>query len=105
MRLIDADAALALIKQLRNKDKNKNNYLRLYACNFAMSTLGNPEQTPTISPEDCRAQGRWISDEGDVLFHCSECETQISTSWDYDDLNWNYCPNCGARMNGKEQGE
>ena len=42
--------------------------------------------------------GRWISNEGDVLFHCSECETQISTSWDYDDLQWCYCPNCGAKM-------
>ena len=46
--------------------------------------------------------GRWISDEADVLFHCSECEAQISTSWDYDDLRWNYCPNCGAKMDGKE---
>lgn len=44
--------------------------------------------------------GRWISNEGDVLFHCSECETQISTSWDYDDLQWCYCTNCGARMDG-----
>lgn len=43
---------------------------------------------------------RWVSDEGDILFHCSECETQISTSWDYDDLHWNYCPNCGASMRG-----
>ena len=42
--------------------------------------------------------GHWVSDEGDVLFHCSECETQISTSWDYDDLLWNYCPSCGAFM-------
>lgn len=45
-----------------------------------------------------RVHGRWISDESDVLFHCSLCETQISTSWDYDDLHWNYCPNCGAKM-------
>lgn len=44
--------------------------------------------------------GEWVSDEDDVLFHCSECETQISTSWDYDDLHWNFCPNCGARMDG-----
>lgn len=42
--------------------------------------------------------GRWVSDKADILFHCSVCETQISTDWDYDDLIWNYCPNCGAKM-------
>ncbi len=46
--------------------------------------------------------GRWVSDEGDVLFHCSVCETQISTSWDYDcDEMWNFCPHCGADMRGE----
>lgn len=45
--------------------------------------------------------GRWVSDEADVLFRCSECWTQISTSWDYDDLRWNYCPDCGAKMDGE----
>ena len=44
--------------------------------------------------------GRWVSDEADVLFHCSKCGVQVSTSWDYDDLRWDYCPNCGARMDG-----
>ena len=44
--------------------------------------------------------GYWVSDKADILFHCSECETQISTDWDYDDLIWNYCPNCGAKMDG-----
>ena len=38
-------------------------------------------------------EGRWISDDRDVLFGCSECGIQISTSW-------NYCPNCGAKMDG-----
>jgi hypothetical protein len=44
--------------------------------------------------------GHWVSDKADILFHCSVCETQISTDWDYDDLAWNYCPNCGAKMDG-----
>ena len=47
--------------------------------------------------------GRWVSDKDDILFHCSVCETQVSTDWDYDDLSWNYCPNCGARMDLEEQ--
>lgn len=58
------------------------------------------ENVPTIDPESLRPKGRWVSDEGDILFHCSECGTQISTSWDYDDLSWNYCPNCGKKMEG-----
>ena len=57
------------------------------------------KDAPTVDAVEV-VHGRWVSDEGDVLFHCSECETQISTSWDYDDLHWNYCPNCGAEMDG-----
>ena len=48
------------------------------------------------------AHGHWVSDKADILFHCSVCETQVSTDWDYDDLSWNYCPNCGAKMEGDE---
>lgn len=46
--------------------------------------------------------GEWISDDADILFHCSECETQVSTSWDYES-DWGYCPNCGARMDGERK--
>ena len=49
--------------------------------------------------------GRWISDDRDVLFSCSECGTQISTSWDYDHLQWNFCPHCGCKMDGKPEEE
>ena len=59
---------------------------------------------PTIKAEPVR-HGRWESDEADVLFHCSACETQISTSWDYDcDEMWNYCPDYGAKMDGDNHG-
>ena len=56
---------------------------------------------PTLNVVEV-VHGRWVSDQADILFHCSECETQISTDWDYDDLIWNYCPNCGAKMDVKE---
>ena len=58
---------------------------------------------PTLTIDDLRPKGRWVPNEpeSDVWFHCSECETDISTSWDYDcDQMWNYCPNCGADMRG-----
>ena len=98
MRLIDADALKKLVKELRDDAPYSN--VRWYVCNVILSMLGDENQTPTIEAEPVR-HGRWVSDEVDVLFHCSVCETQISTSWDYDcDEMWNYCPNCGAKMDG-----
>ena len=86
MRLIDADALLRDIEHYHVSDGKMQHWIEI------QSTV---DAVPVV-------HGRWISDEGDVLFHCSECETQISTSWDYDDLQWDYCPNCGAKMDGKD---
>lgn len=49
------------------------------------------------------SHGRWMPTipDSDVRFFCSECETEISTSWDYEaDEMWSYCPRCGAKMKG-----
>ena len=45
--------------------------------------------------------GEWISVDADVIFKCSICEAEISTSWDYENENmFAYCPCCGAKMGG-----
>ena len=45
--------------------------------------------------------GRWISVEADVRFRCSLCDCEVSTSWDYEqDGMFDYCPCCGAKMDG-----
>ena len=40
-------------------------------------------------------RGRWICRKADSGFHtdhiCSECSTKHA-------IGWNYCPNCGAKM-------
>ena len=47
--------------------------------------------------------GEWVSVEGDVIFKCSICDAEISTSWDYEnDDMWGFCPCCGANMKGGE---
>ena len=57
------------------------------------------EQNYIHAPRD----GEWVSVEGDVIFKCSICDAEISTSWDYEnDDMWDFCPCCGARMKGGE---
>lgn len=69
MRLVDADM---LIKTIPTEEIN---------ARMAIATA------PTIEAEPIK-HGRWIIIDGEVV--CSECcEHNLET---------NYCPNCGARM-------
>ena len=43
--------------------------------------------------------GRWVEKEKytfGIMYDCSLCENRILDSGHH----WNYCPNCGARMDG-----
>lgn len=99
-RLIDANA----LKQ--RFDEREAEDVEMYGCRIiecfpADDAKEIVDQMPTVEAVEV-VHGRWVSDKADILFHCSECETQISTDWDYDDLVWNYCPNCGAKMDAPE---
>ena len=98
MAYIEQDTLMRRIKEIHCAECDSYHGVRCRAC-WVDDTLDYIDSEPAADVAPVR-HGRWISDEGDVLFHCSECETQISTSWDYDDLQWNYCPDCGAKMYG-----
>lgn len=107
MRIIDADA-------LKEKARewippyNASVVINLFdlICNLA-------DNMPTIDPAEnggcwgCQCallgqapvkHGKWIFD--DFGFHCSECWTRYPSEIT-DELN--YCPNCGAKMDGGEE--
>lgn len=45
--------------------------------------------------------GRWIDDR-DYL-KCPECSVMVKRDFTFFDIgDWNYCPNCGAKMDGAE---
>lgn len=66
------------------------------------------DRIPTADVEEVR-HGKWVDDifgQGDMI--CSECEQYPATDEDGNPLSalacWQpeYCPNCGAKMDGKE---
>lgn len=48
--------------------------------------------------------GQWIEDH-DYL-KCPECGVMVKWDFTFFDIgNWNYCPNCGAKMDGGDNNE
>ena len=64
------------------------------------------QKIKNIAPADVVPvkHGKWMSVDADVIFSCSNCENEVSTSWDYDAADmFTYCPCCGAKMDLKEE--
>lgn len=57
------------------------------------------DKAPTINPDDLRSHGWWIINPDGCYPYCSECKGEPK----HGEMT-KYCPNCGAKMNGKEQG-
>lgn len=70
---------------------------------------------PAITPGDLRPRGRWVDRYGgkyaNPLYECSECKEKALYKVEVDGLGTEHivqalsdaCPNCGARMEGKDE--
>ena len=67
-------------------------------CNFKGFVLRRLiEMQPTVDAVEV-VHGRWISHEYDMAYSCSTCK--YITDWHLS----NYCPQCGAKMDGDRNG-
>lgn len=93
MRLIDADAL-------------KNDLTRFYDNVVTAKQL--IDEQPTVEAEPV-VHGRWMTCEdgwGDLHYQCSECGCEwFLEDGSPADNDMNYCPNCGAKMDGGEDDE
>ena len=105
MRLIDAE-------QMEKHIMASKAFTR-YFKEFVQSLI-RVENTVDAAPV---VRGKWIVDECDttddvpsyswINFHCSECNTDYGLEegqygWcKYEKIPYNYCPNCGAKMEDK----
>jgi hypothetical protein len=63
---------------------------------------------PAVDAESV-SHGRWIREDEtqallSVMWHCSKCEIPLEMNGIYTPIGagYKYCPNCGAKMDGKE---
>lgn len=100
-RYIDADAFIALYEEMAKDDWNKRAAPISWSQAFE-STIEDVEEMPTADVEPVR-HGRWIEHPDDIFplestIECSVCGEQENV----DIHNDNFCPNCGAKMDGGE---
>lgn len=123
-RLIDADELLKKKMCARIWEGT------IYETTTRVVTVGFINSAPTINPDDLRPRGRWIltahkenvNYRWHVTAECSECCDEEKKIWAGFFPNVpdciakeaamvsaesvklaNYCPNCGARMEGKDE--
>lgn len=102
MRLIDADE---LVKSLRRVHQNLDDSGEFRPAGAVIFCRGIVNKMPTIDAEPVR-HGRWTKSEDDwncmTTITCSECHEEwcFETEEDVSLLNYRYCPNCGAKMDG-----
>ena len=75
------------------------NSLELYPSEYAeLENALNRIPAADVAPV---VHGRWIEQEKytfGVMYDCSICDNRILDNGH----SWNYCPNCGAKMDGAE---
>ena len=103
MRYIEIDSIIEQIKA-EHCERCTNHICALCDIDEVLILLEEADDADVVEVK----HGEWkpTNPESDVRFFCSECETEISTSWDYDVPEmWRYCPCCGAKMDGERKGE
>lgn len=67
------------------------------------------DEAPAVAPEKLRPKGKWKKSIGISLFghdstpvfKCSKCGAEFCDVLNSLTLKYHYCPNCGAKMGGK----
>lgn len=95
MRLIDADKLESLCDIMADK------------CDGIGESIWSQfrttvEWSPTIDPMKRGKHGKWmkIHDRWWRNYFCSECRAEFMVETCMLKPMWNYCPNCGAEMDG-----
>ena len=105
MRLIDADAIHKFVED--KVAEGKDGWAKGVGYEWAW-TLSAVDMQPTIDPESLRKKGKWKAYKPDCRgytagFICSCCGIVTYTDYSMKECDFNFCPNCGAKMDGERR--
>ena len=81
---------------VRNLEKRRNDVEKICKSFVHRDILKN---APTVDAVEV-VHGRWEKAEYNGFLRCDQCkDVYINEEW-LEDVKWNYCPNCGAKMDG-----
>ena len=101
MRLIDADAVRDKIEKMLNEPSYQHEGEDWQ--NGLIVAEMFLDDAPTVDAKPVR-HGKWLCDDDfDENGICSECMYDSYEPVGYVRDEWEYCPRCGAKMDGKER--
>ena len=101
MRLIDADAFKEYMRKALEETRGYYPDNGEWAEAITEQFCEDIDDQPTIEPQ--RKTGKWIKVNGKTAINCSICyHCSWSLSFEYTVKRFNFCPNCGADMRGKQ---
>ena len=103
MRYIEVDTIIAKIKA-EHCDKCKHNRCALCDIDKVLLEFEEADEADVVEVK----HGKWYKHDkkihGDTCYYCSVCEKMALSDcmvWELTD----YCPNCGAKMDGERKGD
>lgn len=105
MRLIDADALIAIMVDQKEPEFSGNSRSRYMQWLLDYWTIKNAPTIELPSAEPERKKGKWKPFDrswGRSVWTCTACgeSLEVPCDWASNIPIYNYCPNCGADMRG-----
>lgn len=101
-KLIYADDAVKAVTNIYLGTAGYRARVRLWDAVEAVKHIPTVNAVPVVHGEWSVIEDDW---EDEVCYECSICKKEFATLDETPVENlWNYCPNCGAKMDGDENG-
>lgn len=97
---MDKKELIDIIKKELEKDSADNGYIDYYGgVSWVLELAEQLDEPKECELKKMKDSSIWAGKDNYFEWDCTACDDLIITSGKNDTKNWNYCPNCGAKIN------